>query len=191
MTSCFGLEFYSYTVGTLWALEVFRSQEGAITFKTQNSQSSLTEILLWGKEIKRNVKRRVCRERESEWRLNVSLLLRELWVVTHGPGGFPLFSLLDISDSLRYADTFVQSTIHNLDLTSASGLGELSLNLNTLLEASNDLHKEDCLFLNTGTLTRHSLLGITLCLFSGNWSGIWLYEAVNQKCQFTMSWIQF
>lgn len=82
--------------------------------------------------------------------------MREPWVEPRGPGGFPLFSLLDISDSLRFADTFVQSTIHNLDLTSASGLGELSLKPNTLLEASNDLRKEDCLFLNIGTLTRHS-----------------------------------
>lgn len=82
--------------------------------------------------------------------------MRELWVETRDPGGFRLFLLLDISDSLRFADTFVQSTIHNLDLTSASGLGELSLKPNTLLEASNDLHKEDCLFLNIGALTRHS-----------------------------------
>lgn len=71
---------------------------------------------------------------------------------------------------LVYADTFAESTIHDLDLTSVSGLGELSLKLNTLLEASGALHNRHIYFHNFNTLIRHSplkiLVGATLCLFS-------------------------
>lgn len=88
----------------------------------------------------------------KEWNQSDALTFPSHWETVEGRhavlAGFDFSATRYLWQFLYYADTFAESTIHDLNLTSLSGLGELSQKLNTLLEASSALHKKEYLFSN-------------------------------------------